>query len=226
MRLLNAALIASAAVGRRCFQLIHLVSPRFLNNIADSNEPTSIAVKMHRALFEDYEKSSSKLNSVNEPFSISRNLVQRKHESNNMEINKMFDVKTKLDKDGIDSISLPASDISNVERFNHFAPANGGGRAQLAKQAVKFNNKDDEGGGSAQSFLDFVKSVFRCSAAKVENKQINGQIESDYPLNLHLRMNEIFSLHDKLSDVAENLNDLYSAGSLFRLENFAERSEK
>lgn len=182
---------------------------RFLNNIADSNEPTSIAVKMHRAFFDVSDKNSNtKLNSLNEPFSISRNLVQRKHEGNIMEINKMFDVRTKLNNDGIESIAPRATDI-NMEKFNHFTTANEGRKNQIEK----FNNQDDA--GNAQSFSNFFKSVFRCSASKVGNTKINEQIESDYPLNLHLRMNEIFSMHDKLSDIAENMNDLYSAGKAF-----------
>lgn len=164
---------------------------------------------MHRALFDD---SDSKLNIVAEPFSISRNLVQRKQEGNNMEINKMFDAKTKLDKDGIDLISLPATDIGTVERFNHFTTAN---ESRINRQPEKRNNR---------SLCDFLKSFFRCSAAKVGNKKINEQIESNYPLNLHLRMNEIFSMHDKLSDIAENLNDLYSAGD--SPEKFEKGSDK
>lgn len=164
---------------------------------------------MHRALFDDYDKNKEKLNPVSEPFSISRNLVQRKHETfggNNIE-NKAFDVKSKLEKDEIDSISLASS--SSTERFNHFITANDSIKTKFANKTEKLNNHEDDG---AQSFSDFFKSIFKCSTGSAGNKKINEQIESDYPLNLHLRMNEIFSVHDKLSDVAENLNDLYSAG--------------
>lgn len=172
---------------------------------------------MHRALFDDGDKSKVNLNAANEPFSISRNLIQRKHETlgggNNMEINKMFDVKAKFNKDEIDSISL-ASTNNNMERFNHFITTNDSSK----NKTQKLNNHDDVDGGGAQSFSDFFKSIFRCSAAGACNKKkINEQIESDYPLNLHLRMNEIFSMHDKLSDIAENFNDLYSTGRLASL---------
>lgn len=186
-----------------------------MNNIADTNEPTSVAVKMHRALFDDGDKNKVKLSVVDVPFSISRNLVQRKHEAvggNNMEINKMFDAKTKFDKEGIESVSLPTSNNGNMEKLNHFATTNDGSKIALSNKTEKFNNHDDSG---AQSFSDFFKSIFRCNAGRVCNKKINEQIESDYPLNLHLRMNEIFSMHDKLSDIAENLCDLYSAGRCF-----------
>lgn len=185
------------------------LSSRFLNNIAETNEPTSVAVKMHRALFDDSDKGKDELSSKNQPFSISRNLTQRKHESveaNNMEINTLFGVKTTLDKFQIDSTSLAAANERNMGRFNHFTVTQEGGN----KKTEKVNNRDES---NAQSFTDFVKSIFRCNAGWFCNKKkINEQIESDYPLNLHLRMNEIFSMHDRISDIAENFNDLYSAG--------------
>lgn len=170
-------------------------------------------MKMHRALFDECDDDKAKTNVAAQPFSISRNLVQRKHDGNNMEINEMFDAKTKLDKDEIDSISL-ASD-KDMEKFNHFittSSSEGSRGAELAHKTEKLNNHDD---GSAQSFSDFFKSIFKCSAASACNKgRINEQkIQSDYPLNLHLRLNEVFSCHDKLSDIAENLNDLYSTGT-------------
>ena len=177
-----------------------------MNNIADTNEPTSVAVKMHRALFDDSDKNKDKLSSKNQLFSISRNLTQRKHEAveaNNMEINTMFSVKTTFDKLQID---LASTKERNMEKFNHFTMTQKGGN----KKTEKVNNRDES---NAQSFTDFVKSIFRCSRGWFCNKKkINEQIESDYPLNLHLRMNEIFSMHDKISDIAENFNDLYSAG--------------
>lgn len=183
-----------------------------MNNIADTNEPTSKAVKMHRALFDDADRDKAKLSSDIEPFSISRNLIQRKHEltttvgSNNMEINKTFDVTAKFDKQQIDSMAFASTDNWKTERFNHFTSTNDGGN----KKIEKVNNQDE---GNAQSFSDFVKSIFKCSSGWFCNKKrINEQIESDYPLNLHLRMNEIFSMHDKLNESAENFNDLYSAG--------------
>lgn len=173
---------------------------------------------MHRALFDDCDKNKVKLSSEqngNEAFSISRNLVQRKHESvggNNIEIQKELDVNTKIINDGIDSISLAS--FNNREKFNHFTMTNDRRKNPLANKTEKFNN---HAAGNAQSFCDFFKSIFGCNS----KTKINEQIESDYPLNLHLRMNEIFSMHDKLSDISENLNDLYSAGRCFTSFSFS-----
>lgn len=165
---------------------------------------------MHRALFDDCDKNKVKLSSDNEPFSISRNLIQRKHEAtggNNMEINTMLGVKTEFDKQQIDSISLTSTNNDNLERFNHFTTTNNGSN----RKVVKVNNQDES---NVQSFSDFVRSIFRCSTRWFCNKKkkTNEQIESDYPLNLHLRMNEIFSMHDNLTSLSESFNDLYSAG--------------
>ena len=180
---------------------------------------------MHRALFNDNDnKNKIKSNfEDNEVFSISRNLIQRKHEmvgGKSVEINKIFDVKSKFDKDEIDSISLASANIknnNNTEKFNHFITTNdaaggGGGRNAFANRIEKLDNH------SAQSFFDCFRSFLKCNAkttsttTKFASKKINEQL--DYPLNLHLRMNEIFTMHDKLSDIAENLNDSYSAGML------------
>lgn len=209
-----------AKVARSLLQFIsfHFMS-RFLDNIAVTNEPTSVAVKMHRALLDECDdENKAKLRAATEPYSISRNLVQRKHDGNNMEINKMFDAKTKLYKDEIDSISLASAvgggnNKKEAEKFNHFITTTNDGsrRTKLAHKTEKLNNPDD---GSAQSFSDFFKSIFTCSTASAacNKRRINEHIQSDYPLNLHLRLNEVFSMHDKLSDIAENLNDLYSTG--------------
>lgn len=160
---------------------------------------------MHRAMFENCDKKKCKSNTGgNEAFSLSHNLIQRKHESvggNNMEINKTFDVNTMIGSDAIDSISLASYD--NMEKFNQSAMMSDSRKKTLTKKTEKLNIS---GNGNAQSFFDVFKSIFRC------NRKINEQIQSDYPLNLHLRMNEIFSMHDKLSDIAEKFNDLYSAG--------------
>lgn len=188
-----------------------------MNNVADTNEPTSVAVKMHRALFDNCNRSEAKANAEggNEPFTISRNLTQRKQESlggNNMEINRMLNAKTSFDEERIDSISLASTNNKNrdMERFNHFITTSTTTNDNGKHKTEKLNNHDD---GNAQSFSDFFKSFFKCNAARVGNKtKINEKIELDYPLNLHLRMNEIFSIHDKLSDIAETFNDLYSAG--------------
>lgn len=146
---------------------------------------------MHRELFEDEAPKHV------EPFSISRNLTQRKHEqsaaattNNSLKIDKMFAINAK----GIDSITLASV---STEKFNDFAPAN----------AV---NKTT----TSSSFLASLKSFFKCSrsVSAAASEKINEQTQLNYPLNLHLRMNQIFSMHDKLCDIAECLNDLYSVG--------------
>ena len=74
------------------------------------------------------------------------------------------------------------------------------------------NNVDND-----KSFNRLFKSLFKCinNQTKDNQKKINEQMESQsYPLNLHLRMNELFSLHDKLCDVAEKFNNLYSLGNV------------
>jgi hypothetical protein len=147
---------------------------------------------MHRELFGEDESSSKRV----EPFSISRNLIQRKHEqstataNNSLEIDKIFAVNVK----GIDSITLASV---NTEKLNDFAPANP-------------TNKTT----TSSSFLASLKSFFKCTNAvsAAASEKINEQIQLNYPLNLHLRMNQIFSLHDKLCDIAECFNDLYSIG--------------
>lgn len=148
---------------------------------------------MHRELFgEDEDEAATKRV---EPFSISRSLIHRKHEqttttNNRLEIDKMFAVNVKE----IDSITLASV---NTEKFNDFTPANP-------------TNKTT----TSSSFFASIKSFFKCTnAVSAEaSKKINEQIQLNYPLNLHLRMNQIFSLHDKLCDIAEFFNDLYSIG--------------
>lgn len=147
-------------------------------------------MRLHRELFgENEEEEKSKRVEL---FSISRNLIQRKHEqptataNNSLEIDKMFAVNVKE----IDSIA-PAS--MNREKFNDFARTN-----PVNKMTT------------SSSFLASLKSLLKCTNAAT--KKINEQIQLNYPLNLHLRMNQIFSLHDKLCDNAEMFNDLYSIG--------------
>ncbi|CRK93318.1 CLUMA_CG006859, isoform A [Clunio marinus] len=180
----------------------------FLNNIADTNEPTSVAVKLHRALFDDSDTNKIKLSSVGEPFSITGNLIQRKLDSTVDD--KLLDAKTKSNKDSVNSISLATANVaSNQEKLKH-SKATTNKVALARNEREKLNIHVDH--NNAQSFSDFFKSIFRCNATRTSNKKINEQIQLDYPLNLHFRMNEIFSMHDKLSDIAENFNDLYSAG--------------
>lgn len=175
--------------------IVHYDCSRFLNNIADTNEPTNVAVHMHRELFGGEDEDDATTKRV-EPFSISRNLIHRKHEqptattNNRLEIDKMFAVNGK----GIDSITLASV---NTEKFNDFARVNP-------------TNKTT----TSSSFFASVKSFFKCTnAVSAEaSKKISEQIQLNYPLNLHLRMNQIFTLHDKLCDIAECFNDLYSIG--------------
>lgn len=145
-------------------------------------------MRIHRELFEDEDVASKR----GEPFTISRNLIHRKQEqstettSNSLEIDKMFAVNSKE----IDSITLASV---NTGKFNDFATAN-----PVHKTTT------------SSSFFASLKSFFKCTNAAT--KKINEQIQLNYPLNLHLRMNQIFSVHDKLCDIAECFNDLYSIG--------------
>lgn len=180
---------------------------RFLNNIVNTNEPTNAAVKMHQALFEDgNDDESGERNSssnIEQPFSISRNLVQRKHDSNNMEMNNTFDVNSNKKK--IDSV---ANVNSNRERkFNDFVTT-----TTTRKTIFNHVDKNNNNNSSTQSFFQFFKSIFKCCSNDDSQGKINEQTELNYPLNLHLRMNEIFSIHNSLCEVAECFNDLYSIG--------------
>lgn len=149
---------------------------------------------MHRELFNEDEESDAAKRV--EAFSISRNLIQRKHEqpaaatNNSLQIDKMFAVNVKE----IDSITLASA---NTEKFNDFAPANPVNKTT-----------------TSSSLFASLKSFFKCTNAvsAAASKKINEQIQLNYPLNLHLRMNQIFTMHDKLSDIAECFNDLYSIG--------------
>lgn len=142
-------------------------------------------MRLHRELFEDEDVALKR----GEPFTISRNLIHRKQEattSNSLEIDKMFAVNSKE----IDSITLASV---STGKFNDFAPANPVNKTT-----------------TSSSFFASLKSFFKCTNAAT--KKINEQIQLNYPLNLHLRMNQIFSMHDKLCDIAECFNDLYSIG--------------
>jgi hypothetical protein len=191
--------VSSVNINSKSLQ-IH--SHRFLNNIADTNEPTNAAVKLHLALFDDGKKINLKALESAQPFSISRNLVQRKHDSNNMEMNRGFaaNANSADNKGEIDAISTASR--SGV-KLNDFVTSTN--RKTIAEQ-----RRSDSGSNSsrAQSFLQFFKLPLECCSSR----KINEQTELNYPLNLHLRMNEIFSVHDKLCDIAEYFNDLYSIG--------------
>lgn len=147
---------------------------------------------MHRKLFGEDEDEPTPTAKRVEPISISHNLIQRKHEhstatTNSLQIDKMFTVNVKE----IDSITLaPVS----TGKFTNFAPTNPANKT------------------TSSSFFASLKSFFKCTNAVSASKKINEQIQLNYPLNLHLRMNQIFTLHDKLCDVALLFNDLYSIG--------------
>lgn len=193
-----------------------------------------MAVRLHRAMFEDSESdedddstAQTKVSSDKDSgiFSVSANLTQRKQQQqekpmngadseNRMMMNedlKISDAEFELS----DSTSF-ASTSQSFENFkrsinnpssvdgNSVNDLTGNTRVKKLNNNKKMRNDD----GKTQSFVDYMKSLFRCK----KTRRFNEQIESDYPMNLHLRMNEIFAMHDKLSDIAEDLNDLYSIG--------------
>lgn len=130
-------------------------------------------------MFEDIDKCKNKIRSVQEPFSISRNLVMRRNDQVADETPPTFE-----------------KHLKNLTAVNL--------QYQSKKQAFDNQIGDDEN----LSFIDYMKSFFKGCGRKIKQP-----IQADMPLNLHLRMNEIFSTHDRLSDVAEILNDLYSMGN-------------
>lgn len=198
-----------------CGKLFNLRSrKRLLNHIASINEPTSAAVKMHRLLFsnESDEKPKSTPHHQQQqqpPYSISGNVFQRKNESvsgNNMEYVKNSDEK-------FDSIDLTLS--SDLIQFQS-KKLNDGNTSNSIRNNM---NMDQNNVDNVKSFNRLFKSLFKCidnnKKKRDSLKKISEQMESQsYPLNLHLRMNELFSLHDKLCDVAENFNNLYSLGNV------------
>jgi hypothetical protein len=143
-------------------------------------------------------------------FSITQNfLIQRKQQqqTNMNTTQNQFGGETRrksLDDIDVDLISYTTSSTTNcVENF----------KSSVKSSDVVENRKDSiqtKIKGNIQSFTDYFRAIFGCSRFQKSNKKI----ESEYPMNLHLRMNDIFSMHDKLSDIAEDLNDLYSAGKL------------
>lgn len=193
-----------------------------------------MAVRLHRAMFEDSESdedddstAQTKVNSDKDSgiFSVSANLTQRKQQRQEKPMNgadsenrMMMNEDLKISDAGFelaDSASF-ASTSRSSENFkrsinnpssvdgNSVNDLTGNTRVKKLNNNKKMRNDD----GKTQSFVDYMKSLFRCK----KTRRFNEQIESDYPMNLHLRMNEIFAMHDKLSDIAEDLNDLYSIG--------------
>jgi hypothetical protein len=65
---------------------------------------------------------------------------------------------------------------------------------------LKEANDEDE---QIHSLWDYIKSLLNIG----QNK--NDDAHQDIPPNLHLKMNELFSLHEKLFDVCEQINDAY-----------------
>lgn len=148
---------------------------------------------MHRELFEDDENISAASNrNAVLPYSISLNLVQRKF--TDTDVNKISSMANANDKRN-----------NATDKFNDSVMSTDRRKA-IAKVGSNSN--------SSQSFVQLLKSAFRCNTSL--NKIIE-QTQLNYPLNLHLRMNEIFSMHDKLCDIAESFNDLYSIGEDFFL---------
>lgn len=151
---------------------------RFLNLIAETNEPTSKAVKMHRALFEDIDKPTEK---STESFTVNRNVAARKN-----------------DRSGEIALGTISKSVS-MTSLNEYGST---------KKLTYKNNEADK------SYFQHFKSIFACGFLNICSRKVSEQVPVDLPLNLHLRMNEIFAMHDKLADVAEDLNDLYSTGSV------------
>ena len=154
---------------------------------------------MHRLLFSNESDEKTKFYPQHhQPFSISGKVFQRKNESvsgNNMEYVKNSD-------ENVDSIDLTLS--SDLTLFQS---------KKLSYSIKKKLNMEQNNVDNNKSFNRLFKTLFKCinNQTKDKQKKINEQMESQsYPLNLHLRMNELFSLHDKLCDVAEKFNNLRS----------------
>lgn len=162
---------------------------------------------MHRLLFSNESDEKTKIHPQQQPYSISGKVIQRKNESvsgNNMEYVKNSDEK-------FDSIDLTLS--SDLTLFQS-KKLNGGNTNNSIKRKL---NMDQNNVDNVKSFNRLFKSLFKCFNNRKKDSQmkITEQMESQsYPLNLHLRMNELFSLHDKLCDVAEKFNNLYSFGNV------------
>lgn len=67
------------------------------------------------------------------------------------------------------------------------------------------NEKDD----TPFSFMNYVKSIFQ---RKNEYPTDEKEEVDENICNLHLRMHELFMLHDDLCQISEIINDLYSFG--------------
>jgi hypothetical protein len=131
-------------------------------------------------------------------FSITQNLVQRKQQNSTENRFNEQRRKSRVDMElDLNSSTTANSTTNSVEKFKRAINKN--------DDVISNSDSNDE---KTQSVSDYLKSLFRCN----KTMKVNEQIESDYPMNLHLRMNDIFSMHDKLSDIAEDLNDLYSTG--------------
>lgn len=147
-------------------------------------------------------------------FSITQNfLIQRKQQANMNRAQNQFNNgggggrRKSLDDIDVDLISsYTSSTTANcVENFK--SSFKGNDVIANSKNTIPTKIKDN-----IQSFTDYFSALFGCISRF--QKTANEKIESEYPMNLHLRMNDIFSMHDKLSDIAEDLNDLYSTGKL------------
>lgn len=137
-----------------------------------------MAVKMHRALFEDVDKPAEK---SKESFTVNRSVAARKSGQS------------------IDDLGTISKSVS-ITSFNEFG----------SSKKLTYEKSDQ----ADKSYFQHFKSIFSCEFLSLCSRKVNQQVPVDLPLNLHLRMNEIFAMHDKLADVAEDLNDLYSTGRL------------
>lgn len=136
-----------------------------------------MAVKMHRALFEDIDKPATK---SEETFTFNRNMVARKSGHSGEIVGTV--------SKGVSMTSL--NEFGSTKKLTY-----------------------DKNDPSDKSYFQHFKSIFACESFNLCSRKVTDQVPVDLPLNLHLRMNEIFAMHDKLADVAEDLNDLYSTGS-------------
>jgi hypothetical protein len=77
-----------------------------------------------------------------------------------------------------------------------------------ASSTRKFHSNRIQKHAATMTTFQSLKSFFNCSSTK----KIDEKTELNYPLNLHLQMNQIFAMHDKLCEISERFNDQYSIG--------------
>lgn len=133
-------------------------------------------------------------------FSITQNILTQRKQQNSKE-NRLNEERrisqVDMESDSI-STSTTANSMNRVDNFKH----------AIRKEYDVISDSSSTNDERTQSVFDYVKTLFRCN----KTMKVNEELQTDYQMNLHLRMNDIFSMHDKLSDIAEDLNDLYSTG--------------